>query len=32
MMAIVNCRVMENFIDKEYAEWNGIPLKEKKVP
>jgi hypothetical protein len=31
-MAMVDCRAMENFIDKEYAEWNGIPLKEKKVP
>jgi hypothetical protein len=32
MMAMVDCRAMENFIDKEYAEWNGIPLKEKRVP
>jgi hypothetical protein len=31
-MAIVDCGAMENFIDKEYVEWNGIPLKEKKVP
>jgi hypothetical protein len=31
-MAIVDCRATENFIDKEYAEWNGIPLKEKRVP
>jgi hypothetical protein len=32
MMAMVNCRATGNFIDKEYAEWNGIPLKEKRVP
>jgi hypothetical protein len=32
MMAMVDCGAMENFIDKEYAEWNGIPLKEKRVP
>jgi hypothetical protein len=31
-MAMVDCRAMENFIDKEYAEWNGMPLKEKRVP
>jgi hypothetical protein len=31
-MAMVNCGAMENFIDKEYVERNGIPLKEKKVP
>jgi hypothetical protein len=30
--AMVDCRAMENFIDKEYVEWNWIPLKEKKVP
>jgi hypothetical protein len=32
MIAMVDCRAMENFIDKEYIEQNGIPLKEKKVP
>jgi hypothetical protein len=32
MMAMVNYRATENFIDKEYVEWNRIPLKEKKVP
>jgi hypothetical protein len=32
MMAMVNYGAIENFIDKEYAEWNGIPLKEKRVP
>jgi hypothetical protein len=31
-MAVVDCGAMENFIDKEYAEWNRIPLKEKGVP
>jgi hypothetical protein len=30
--AMVDCSAMENFIDKEYAEWNGIPLNEKMVP
>jgi hypothetical protein len=32
MMAMVDCGAMENFIDKEYVEWNRIPRKEKKVP
>jgi hypothetical protein len=32
MMAMVDCGATENFIDKEYVEWNGIPLKEKRVP
>jgi hypothetical protein len=30
--AMVDCVVTENFIDKEYAEWNRIPLNEKTVP
>jgi hypothetical protein len=30
--AMVDCGAMENFIDKEYAEWNRIPLNEKTVP
>jgi hypothetical protein len=29
---MVDCGVMENFIDKEYTEWNRIPLNEKMVP
>jgi hypothetical protein len=29
---MVDCGAMENFIDKEYAEWNRIPLNEKTVP
>jgi hypothetical protein len=32
MMAMVDYRATENIIDKEYAEYNGIPLKEKRVP
>jgi hypothetical protein len=32
MIAMVDCRAMKNFIDKEYAAWNRIPLKEKRVP
>jgi hypothetical protein len=30
--AMVDCGATENFIDKEYAEWNRIPLNEKTVP
>jgi hypothetical protein len=30
--AMVDCGATENFIDKEYAEWNRIPLNEKMVP
>jgi hypothetical protein len=29
---MVDCGVTENFINKEYTEWNGIPLNEKAVP
>jgi hypothetical protein len=32
MTAMVDCRATVNIIDKEYAEQNRIPLKEKKVP
>jgi hypothetical protein len=30
--AMVDCGVTENFINKEYAEWNWIPLNERMVP
>jgi hypothetical protein len=30
--AMVNCRAMEDFIDKKYAEQVGIPLDKKKIP
>jgi hypothetical protein len=30
--AMVDCGATENFIDKEYAEWNRIPLNENIVP
>jgi hypothetical protein len=30
--AMVDCGATENFIDKEYTEWNWIPLNEKMVP
>jgi hypothetical protein len=29
--AMVDCGATENFIDKEYTEWNKIPLNEKMV-